>query len=189
MALTSKISAIAEAIRQKTGSAEKMALAEMPDKIRGIGCPVTAFAENTANGCHVTYGVTVEDNDYVLSLDGCVMANTEKIAFIFCGTGFEIETLASDSNLKIYVYDASQFELKKYTYTVGGIAKSLLVVIKKSTASADANALKSVLLNTSGADGSVIPLSLSLDAYGTYMVVVQVISSKAGVQVNGLRIH
>lgn len=187
MGITDIITEIANAIRKKSGESEKMQMEAMPGKILKIGFPIAAFGENTANGCHVEFGMSGAE-DYTVTLNECVLSGVEKLAFIFQGDGVEIMTQAVDSSLRVSVYDVSQFELKKYTYTVGDTQKRAISVVRKSTASADSTVLRTETLSTNGDEGTVVPLSLNMNTYGTYIVVAQKTGS-ADLRVKGIRVN
>ncbi len=152
------------------------------------------------NGLETQYGYDqVYADDAAYSNGGyTALSSTDKFAFVFQGTGFDILTRTADASLKVSVYDANWFEIKAYTYTKNGVNQQGITVVRKSDAPSDAAAYKTVLVNASYENGTIdqIPLvsvdmedELGKEKHGTYIVLAQKVGAKADLHVDGIRIY
>lgn len=152
------------------------------------------------NGLKPQYGYdAIYADDSTYSNGGyTALSNADKFVFTFQGTGFDILTRTADASLNVSVYDASQFEVKTYTYTSGGVDKTGISIVRKSDAPADATALKSVIVDASYENGTIdqiplISMKMKDEAgnlnHGTYIVLAQKTGTKEDLHVDGIRIY
>ncbi len=160
--------------------------------IQNLTFAETGFAEREqGNGLDTQYGYDdAYKNDGEYSNKGyTALASTEKLAFTFQGTGFDILTRTAQANLKISVYDAEKFEIKTYTY---GEGKTGISVVRKTGVATTEKALKNFTINASYENGTLdqIPLiSVDMEAYGKYIVLAQKAGTEEDLHVDGIRIY
>ncbi len=134
-------------------------------------------ALDTQYGYDASYG-----NDDTYSNDGYTLMNgTDKLAFTFKGTGFDLLARATDAaaSVRVSVYDASQVELKTYTAEKNGQYERKVVVVKREGVESVA-AIKQALVNTYYENGTIyqVPvISMDMDSYGEYVAVAQYVGT------------
>jgi hypothetical protein len=121
MALTSRLTAIADAIRSKTGGTAKLTLAQMPTEIAGIKVRLADYAGNT--------GVTpTEDAQTLATKDTSV---TSDITVAAIPTGYVDLSKAVKSSTRLYLRHIV------VTDTTDGTAHTATVTVDGKTLDAD----------------------------------------------------
>ncbi len=132
---------------------------------------------DTQYGYDTSYG-----NDDTYSNDSyTVMNGTDKLAFTFKGTGFDLLARATDvtASVRVTVYDAAQVGLKSYTVENNGQYETRVSIVRREGVES-ADILKQALVNTYYENGTVyqVPvISMTMDSYGEYVVVAQYVGT------------
>lgn len=155
-------------------------------------------SEEQGNGLTTQYGYDKAYADDIAYSNGSytMLQGTEKFAFEFTGSAFDIVTRTSDASLRVTVYDAEAVMLKSYTYEQKGITKHMIAAVKRPDAPDGVRTvpLKTALICAYYENDTVnqIPqISMDMEQYGHYVVVAQYIGSSEseGMYIDGIRIY